>query len=124
MSLSFLRISSALSPDACFATIFFLLHCLHLVQDSFGELLGRVLAAHVTRADLALSNDGVDSLGDSVRVIVEAKVAEEHASREDQSAGVGLVLALDIEADVSAARFEYSHVTAHVAAGHNTRAAD
>lgn len=59
------------------------LHSLHLVEDGLGELVSRVLAAHVARADLALGNDGVDSLGDSVCVIVEAEVTEEHASGQD-----------------------------------------
>lgn len=97
---------------------------LHLVQDGLGELLCRGLAAHVAGADLAVGDDGVDGLGDAVGVVVEAEVAQQHAAGQDQRRGVGLVLALDVEADVSAAGLEDGDVAAHVAAGHDTRPAD
>lgn len=100
------------------------LHGLHLVQDGLGELLRRGLAAHVAGADLAVGDDGVDGFGDAVGVVVEAEVAQQHAARQDQRRGVGLVLALDVQADVSAAGLEYGDVAAHVAAGHNTGATD
>lgn len=97
---------------------------LHLVEDGAGELVGGGVAAHVGGADLALGNDGVDGLGDAVGVVVEAEVAEEHAAGEDQGGGVGLVLALDVETDVTAAGLEDGDLTAHVAAGDDTGAAD
>lgn len=104
--------------------MFLSLHDLHLVENSLGELVGRVLTTHVARADLAIGDDGVDRLRDPVRVVVEAEVTEEHASGEDQGTGVGLVLALDVETDVSAAGLENSDVAAHVAARHDTGATD
>lgn len=57
-------------------------------------------------------------------MVVEAQVAQQHAAREDQGRGVGLVLALDVEADVAAAGLEDGHVAAHVAAGDDAGAAD
>lgn len=62
----------------------------------------------------------VDSLGNAVGVVIEAKVTQEHGAGQDQGTGVGLVLALDIEADVTAARLEDGNVTAHVATGDDT----
>lgn len=93
-----------------------------MVQDSPGELVRGVVATHVAGADFALGNNSVDSLGDPVGVVVEAKVAQEHASRQNQRARVCLVLALDIETDVTATGLEHGNVAAHVAAWHNTRA--
>lgn len=93
-----------------------------MVQDSLGELVRGVVATHITGADLALSNHSVDSLRDPVGVVVEAKVTQEHASRQNQCARVGLVLALDVKTDVTATGLENGNVTAHVAAGHDTGA--
>jgi hypothetical protein len=53
-------------------------------------------------------------------VVIETKVAQEHGAGQNQGTGVGLVLALNIEADVTAARLEDGNVTAHVATGNNT----
>jgi len=70
--------------------------------------------------DIPLSDDIVNGLGDSVGVVVKTNVSQEHASRKDESGRVGLVLALDVETNVSAARLEDGDVTAHVASGNNT----
>ena len=73
---------------------------------------------------LPLGNHVVDGLGDAVGVVIEAKVAEEHRSGKNESSGVGLVLALDVETDVTATRLEDGNVTAHVATRHDTGATD
>ncbi len=57
-------------------------------------------------------------------MVIKTEVSEEHGSAEEEGGGVGLVLALDIEADVTAAGLEDGDVAAHVAAGDDTRAAD
>ena len=57
-------------------------------------------------------------------MVVEAEVAEEHGAGQEQGGGVGLVLALDVEADVAAAGLEDGDVAAHVAAGDDAGAAD
>lgn len=97
---------------------------LHLVEDGLGELVSGRDTAHVAGADLALGNDGVDGLGDAVGVVIETKVAEEHAAGQDHGSRVGLVLALDIETDVTAAGLEDGNIAAHVAAGNDTGTTD
>ena len=57
-------------------------------------------------------------------MVIETEVAEEHGTAEEKSGRVGLVLALDIETDVTAAGLEDGDITAHVAAGNDTRATD
>lgn len=57
-------------------------------------------------------------------MVVKTNVSQEHATGEDESGGVGLVLALNVETDVSAARLEDGDITSHVASGNNTRATD
>lgn len=57
-------------------------------------------------------------------MVVEAKVSQEHAAAENHGCGVGLVLALDVETDVTAAGLEDGNLTAHVAAGDDTGAAN
>ena len=74
--------------------------------------------------DLPLGNNIVDGVGDAVGMVVEAEVTEEHGSAEEQSGRVGLVLALDVKTNVSAAGFENSDITAHVAAGNDTGASN
>lgn len=86
--------------------------------------MGGGAAAHVGSADLAVGNDAVDGLGDAVGVVVEAKMAEKHAARQNQSSRVGLVLTLNVETDVTAARLENGNLTAHIAAGDDTRTTD
>lgn len=100
------------------------LQLLHLVKDSLGELVRGVVTTHVACADLAIGNHSVDSLGNPVCVVVEAEVAQKHAARQDQRAGVGLIFALNVETDVTATGLENGHVAAHVAAWHNPRATD
>ena len=53
-------------------------------------------------------------------MLVETKVAKQHSSGQDQSSRVGLVLALDVETDVTASRLEDSDVAAHVASRNDT----
>ena len=57
-------------------------------------------------------------------MVIETKVAEEHGTAEEESGRVGLVLALDIETDVTAAGLEDGDIAAHVAAGNDTGATD
>jgi hypothetical protein len=47
-------------------------------------------------------------------------MSEHHGGGEDQSSGVGLILALDVKADVTATRLEDGDVAAHVASGDDT----
>lgn len=97
---------------------------LHLVQDCAGELVRRGAAAHIVGSCLAILNDLVNGLGDAVRVVIETQVSEQHRRGEDQRSRVSLVLALDIETNVTASRLEHGHVTTHVASRHNTRSTD
>lgn len=53
-------------------------------------------------------------------MIIEAKMSKQHGARQQKSSGVSLILALDVETDVSAAWFEDCYVTAHVATRNNT----
>jgi hypothetical protein len=57
-------------------------------------------------------------------VVIKTQVAQKHGAGKEQGSWVGLVLALDIEANVSAAGLEDSDITAHVAAGNDTWATD
>tara|TARA_R110002003_G_scaffold97_20_gene7909 strand:- start:1360 stop:2286 length:927 start_codon:yes stop_codon:yes gene_type:complete len=54
-------------------------------------------------------------------MVIETNVSQHHGSREDQSSGVGLVLALNVETDVTASRLEDGDVAAHVASWDDTR---
>jgi hypothetical protein len=71
-----------------------------------------------------VSNDLVDRLRDAVGVVVKTDMAQHHGSRQDQGSGVSLVLALDVETDVTASRLEESDVAAHVASGDDTGTTD
>ena len=51
-------------------------------------------------------------------------MSEEHATTENECRWVCLVLALDIETDVSASWLENGHITTHVATWHDTRSTD
>lgn len=114
---------------------------LHLVKDGAGELVGGRLAAHIAGTNLAagvvreesaicakrfinlpIGNNTVDGLGDAVGVVVEAEVPQEHGAAQQHGSGVGLVLALDVETDVTAAGLENGDFTTHVAARNNTGA--
>lgn len=57
-------------------------------------------------------------------MLVQAQVAQQHRAGQEQGSGVGLVLALDIQTDVSAAGLEDGNIAAHVAAGNQTGATD
>jgi hypothetical protein len=67
-----------------------------------------------------VGNDLVDGLRDAVGVVIKTNVAQHHSSRQDQSSWVGLVLALDVETDVTATGLENGDVAAHVASGDDT----
>lgn len=69
---------------------------------------------------LPFANNIVDRLGDTVGVVIQTKVAEEHGAGKDHGAGVSLVLALDVQTDVTATRLEDGNITAHVAARDDT----
>lgn len=74
-----------------------------------------------TRICIPISNNVIYGLRDPVCVLVQAKVTEEHGSRQNHGGRVSLVLALDVKADVTAAGFENSNITADVAARDETR---
>jgi len=95
-----------------------------VVQNGTGELVSGRVTAHIACPGLALGNDIVDSLGDSVGVVVEAKMSQKHAAAENEGGGVGLVLALDVKTDVTASWLEYSDITTHVATWDDTRTSD
>lgn len=84
----------------------------------------RSLTTHISRSHLTIGNNLVDSLRDSVCVIIETEMSQQHGTREEQSSWVSLVLALDVETDVSATWLEDSNVSAHVAAWDDTWASD
>jgi len=97
---------------------------LHLVQNRTGKLVGGGIASHVACAGGAFSYDLVDRLRDAVGVVIKTNVSQHHGSGQDQSSGVGLVLALDVKTNVTASRLENGNVAAHVATRHDTRAAN
>lgn len=74
--------------------------------------------------NLPVSNDLVDRLRDAVGVVIKTNVAQHHGGGQDQSSRVGLVLALDVETDVTATGLEDGDVAAHVAARDDTGATD
>ena len=76
------------------------------------------------KKNIPIGDDLVNRLRDAVGVVVKTDVTQHHGSGQDQSSGVGLVLALDVETDVTASRLENSNVTAHVASGNNTGTTD
>lgn len=51
---------------------------------------------------------------------VKTKVTQKHRTGQDHGTGVGLVLALDVETDVTATGLEDGDVTTHVATGNKT----
>lgn len=55
-------------------------------------------------------------------MLIEAKVSQQHAAGQEHGSRVSLVLALDVETDVTATGLEDSDLTAHVAARDDTRA--
>jgi len=73
---------------------------------------------------IPLSDDIVNGLGDSVGVVVETNVSQEHAGGKNESGRVGLVLALDVETNVSASGLEDGDITTHVASGNDTGTTD
>lgn len=81
-------------------------------------------ATHVPCPGLALGNDVVNSLADAVGVVVKTKVTKHHAAGENEGSWVGLVLALDVETNVTAARLEDGDITSHVAARNDTWTTD
>jgi hypothetical protein len=96
------------------------LQSLELVEDGLGELVGGGGTAHVRGADLAISDDGVGGLGDTVSMLVEAEMSEQHAAGQEHSSRVSLVLALDVKTDVTAAGLEDGDLTAHAATRDDT----
>jgi len=84
----------------------------------------RSLATHISRSHLAIGDDLVDSLGNSVGMIVETEMSQQHSTGEEQCSRVSLILALDIETNVSTAWLENGDVSAHVAAWDDTWTTD
>lgn len=74
--------------------------------------------------NLPFADNTVHSLGDTVGVVIETKVTKQHGTGKDHGTGVGLVLTLDVQANVTATRLENSGVTAHVAARNQTGTTD
>lgn len=74
--------------------------------------------------NLPFSNDLVNGLRNAVGVVIKTNVSQHHGSRQDQSSGVGLVLALDVKTDVTASGLENGNVAAHVAARNDTRSSN
>ena len=76
------------------------------------------------RLNIPFTDNTVHSLGNPVGVVIQAKVTEKHRTRQDHSTWVSLVLALDIQPNVTATRLENGNVTSHVATRNQTRATD
>lgn len=76
---------------------------LQIVEHSLRKLLGRRAAAHVWRADLAVSDHAVHASGNLVCVVVETEVTEHHRGTEDHGRWVGLVRAHNVHSGVTAA---------------------
>lgn len=53
-------------------------------------------------------------------MLIKSEMSQQHRSREQHSSWIGLVLALDVQTDVTASRLKDRNVTAHVATRHNT----
>ena len=95
-----------------------------LVRAVLNHCQFRLLLCVLCLCDLPLGDDLVDGLRDAVGVVVKTNVAQHHGGGQDQGSGVSLVLALDVETDVTAARLENGDVTAHVASRNDTGATD
>lgn len=72
--------------------------------------------------NLPFGDHVVHSLGNAVGVFIETQVTEKHRARENESGRVSLVLALDVETDVTATGLENGDVATNVASGNNTGA--
>ena len=86
--------------------------------------MGRRIPAHVTCSVLFLRDNIINRLADPVGMLVETKMSQHHAAREDERSGVCLIFALNVETDVSATGFEDGHLTTHIAPRYDTRSAD
>jgi hypothetical protein len=74
--------------------------------------------------DSPFTNNVVDSLTNPIRVIIQAQMSEEHGARKQHGGRIGLILSLDIEADVSTSGLKHGDIAAHVAAGDDAGPAD
>ena len=72
---------------------------------------------------LPFGDHTVHGVGNAARILVEPHVAKQHGSRENQRRWVGLIFALDVQADVTAAGLEDGDLATDVATRHNARAA-
>lgn len=86
--------------------------------------MGGTLSTHVPRSYLGVLDHFINSAGNSVCVIIEAKMPQKHGARKKKCCRIGLVFTLDIETDVTAAGFEDGNVPTHVATRNNTRTAN
>ena len=57
-------------------------------------------------------------------MLIETEMSEEHATREDHGSGVGLILTLNVQTDVTATGLEDGDLATHVAAGNDTGTTD
>lgn len=73
---------------------------------------------------LPLVDNSIDSLHDTVGMLIKTQVAKEHRTRQDHGSRISLILALDIKTDVTATRLENGNVTTDIAAGNNTGPTD
>src|ERR1700712_5697260 len=53
-------------------------------------------------------------------MVIQTNVPQHHGCRKNQSSWVGLILALDVQPNVTATRLENCDITSHVATGHNS----
>lgn len=97
---------------------------LKLVEDGLGELRSGSVTANILGSDGTISKNIVGGLGNSVGVLIEAKVTQKHRGRKNHSGRVGLVATLNVKTNVSAAGLEDSVLTANVDTRNQTGATD
>ena len=83
----------------------------------------RLVASHIPRPLAGVSDDIVHRPADSVGMLIEAQMPQQHAPTQDQCRRVCLVFPLDIQSDVSTPRLKDRHIPSHITARHNPRTA-
>lgn len=96
----------------------------HLIQDRSSEIVCSAAATHIPRSYLAVLDHLVHGRRDSVGVLIQTKMSQQHGTREHECSWVGLVLAFDVETDVTAAWLEDSNVSTHIASWNHTWTSD
>lgn len=97
---------------------------LHRIENCSRVFFSRGRTAHVPGPDLPLCDVVVHSLADPVGMVVQTEVTKHHASAQKQGRRIGLVLALDIETNMSASRLEHGNFPTHVATWDDSRSTD